>query len=508
MGSSCAFPTFPDFVSCLSHDRLPNLQMNIVKTRSMNTDQRGMFECAINRGGGAWSATAGVILIALAAAGCNGISTKTERTERRDLKSVSEVYRRGNQKPVLPALTPDSGLSNYLAFALLNSPRVEAAYHDWEASVERITVERSLPDPQILFQSDIMNLVTSVMPGFMQEFPGPGKLRARAAAAAAGSRSKYFVFESAALQSAFDVKRAFYQLYFLNDRLRINRETLSLVSDLERIARAQNEVGKGTLQDVIRAQIERDRVGTDIANLEDLRRPLIAEFKAALGLAPGQPDPPVPALLETAALNPDSDELLRTAFARNPGLKVVEAEVRAAEAGIEVAYKQRVPDFSLGLMVDAKTSPTLFRPLAGMTLPVWRDKIAAGIAEAKANEMSAEARLNAEQIAVAVDFAEKTFAYRQISRNLDLLESLLIPKARQSLEIARAGYLAGTVDFFNLMDTERTLLNFELAEVEARTQREIVLADISLLVSGMPPQGAPRLFDETASTADSRSISK
>ena len=57
------------------------------------------------------------------------------------------------------------------------------------------------------------------------------------------------------------------------------------------------------------------------------------------------------------------------------------------------------------------------------------------------------------------------------------------------LEIARAGYLSGTIDFFNLMDTERTLLNFELSAVEARTQREIVLSRLSLLIAGTPPAG-------------------
>ena len=60
----------------------------------------------------------------------------------------------------LPELTADSSLSNYLAFALLNSPAVEAAYYDWAASVENITVARSLPDPQITFQADIMDIVT------------------------------------------------------------------------------------------------------------------------------------------------------------------------------------------------------------------------------------------------------------------------------------------------------------------------------------------------------------
>ena len=98
------------------------------------------------------------------------------------------------------------------------------------------------------------------MPGLMQDFPGPGKLKAAANVASAESRTKYFAFETAALQTAFAVKQAYYQLWFLDEKIRINRETLDLLADLEKIARAQNEVGKVTLQDVYRAQIEQDRL--------------------------------------------------------------------------------------------------------------------------------------------------------------------------------------------------------------------------------------------------------
>jgi outer membrane protein TolC len=426
---------------------------------------------------------------ALVLTGCQGIPTRGEKQARQELGAVAKVYRPNQQKPELPTLTPHTSLSNYLAYALLNGPAVEAAYGDWAASVEAITVTRSLPDPQLTFQSDIGSIVQTVMPGFIQNFPGPGKLRAGADVSSAESQAKYFAFESAALQTAFALKQAYYQLYFLDDQLRINRETLSLLNDLEQIARAQNEVGKGTLQDVLRAQIECDRVSTDIANLEDSRQPLLASFKAALGITPDQPNPPVPARLEISDANFNSDDLLKTAFARNPQLQAMQAEVRAAEAGIAVAYKSRVPDFSLGLMADVKANPLIYRPLAGMTLPVWRDKIAAEIAAAKAKDLAAKARLTEAQISLTVDFAEQTFAYREIGRNLDLLENRLIPKARQSLEIARAGYLAGTIDFFNLMDTERTLLNFELSEVDAKTQREIVLSRLSLLIAGQPPAG-------------------
>jgi outer membrane protein TolC len=421
------------------------------------------------------------------------LSTKDERAARHDLATVTEKYRAEGSRPALPELSPQAGLSNFVTYALLNQPRVEAAYCDWAASVERITVARSLPDPQLTFQSDIADVVMTVMPGFMQEFPGPGKLKAASRVASAGSQVKYFVFESAVLQTALDLKRSYYTLHFLDEKIRINRKTLALLGDLDKIARAQNEVGKVTLQDVYRAQIEQDQLATEIANLDDSRRPLLAQFKAALGLRPDQADPPVPVTLETTPLNVSGDELLALAFTRNPRLKAMEAEVRLAEAEIEMAAKSKVPDFSLGLMADAKAAPTMFRPLAGMTLPIWRDKIAAQIAQAQANKRAAEARLDSEQIMLTVDYAMKTYDYREVTRNLALLQNQLIPKARRSLEIARAGYLAGTIDFFNLIDAQRTLLNFELADVEASTRRDIILTELSLLIAGVPPDGAPVL---------------
>lgn len=439
--------------------------------------------------------------------GCVGIRAPGEKAARGNQQAIEKIYRPSGRQPTMPTLSTNSPLNDFLLFAMLNQPRVELAYYDWVASVERITQARSLPDPLLMFQSDISSVVMTLMPGLMQEFPGPGKLGLRAQAASAESQAKYFVFESAVLQTAFAFKRAYYQLYFLDGRIRINRQNLNLLAELEKIARAQNEAGKVTLQDVLRAQIEEDRLATDLANLEDSFNPLLAQLKAALGLTAGHPDPPVPAHFESTPLDLTSDQLLATAFARNPRLKAMEAEVLRAEASLGLAYKTRVPDFALGAMADVKAAPTMFRPLFGMTLPVWRDKIAAEIAAAQAGKRAAKARLTEEQIMLTVDFAEKTFAFREISRNLVLLREQLIPKARQSLEIARSGYLAGRIDFFNLIDAERTLLNFQLAEVEAQTQREIILAEISLIILGTPPENAPLLAPSSTTMPNQRSQS-
>jgi outer membrane protein TolC len=450
----------------------------------------------MNRNKSRWTAAlaaAGLAVPGLLLNGCKGVEQPGERQARGQLASVAALYRPQGRPPALPALTTNATLGEFLTYAMFHQPQIETAYFDWAASVENITAARSLPDPQLTFQMDIADVVTSVMPGFMQEFPGPGKLRLQARAASAESQARYFNFENAALQAAYAVKRGCAQLWFLDEKIRINREMSRLLADLEQSARGQNAVGKATLQDVYRAQIEQDRLAAEITNLEDSRAPLLAELKAALGMTREQPDPPAPGQFEAGTLDLPPDQLLAAAFARNPRLKALEADVLRAQASLDLAYKAKTPDFSLGLMADAKMAPVLYRPLAGATLPVWRDKIAAEIAGAQAGRRSAEARLTSEQIALAVDFAEKSYDYREVTRNLSLLQQQLIPKARQSLQIARSGYLSGQIDFFNLMDAERTLLEFRLSEVQARTQRELAVAQLSLLIAGVPPAGAPLL---------------
>lgn len=443
---------------------------------------------------------AALLLSLVVFSGCKGILMKEEKEARQQVQMTAGRYRPNGGRPALPVLGTNSSLGDFLTYAMLNQPKVEAAYYDWAASVERITTARSLPDPQFTFQMDIQNIVTSIMPGLMGTIPWPDKLRVGANIASAQSRAKYFAFQSAVLASAFEVKRAYYQLYFLSEKTRVNQETLQLLNELEKLARDQNEVGKVTLQDVLRAQIEQDRLTTAIANLEDSRSSLLAQFKAALGMKPGEPAPPLPQHFESTSLDLTSDKLFETALDQNQRLKALEAEVRAAEASISLARKGRLPDFSLGFMADVKMNPALYRIPGGpgtLSLPIWRDKIAAQIAEAQANKRSAEARLSDEQIALAVDFAERSYLYREATRNLSLLNEKLLPKARRSLEVARSGYLAGQIDFFNLTDTERTLLGFKLDKVEATTQREVVLAELSLIIQGMSP-ASPSTGSSTA----------
>lgn len=429
----------------------------------------------------------GVALVLLAA-GCRGLPATGEKSARQDLATVGGLLQTN-----LPVLSTNATLRDVVLYGVKNQPQVAAAYADWAASVENITIARSLPDPKLTFELYVGDILTSLMPGLMADIPGPGKLSARAAAASAESRAKYFQFATVVQQTAFGVEESFYPLYFLNARLDVNRQALGLLASLETLARAQNEVGRGTLQDVLRTQIEQEKLKTETANLEDSRRVLLAQYKAALGLHATQPGPPVPAQVEFTETKLSDEELFAAALKQNPRLQAMAAEIKMADASIRVARKEKVPDFTAGGEVDVKASPFIWNPQFSMTLPIWRDKLAAQLAAAQAGKRAAEARLSAEQIALAVDFAEKTYLIREADRELTLLRERLLPRARQSLEVSRAAYRSGQVDFLNVIDAERSLLNFQLDEIAAQIQHEIARAELTLLVAGVPPDNAPLL---------------
>lgn len=439
------------------------------------------------------STTCSLLALLALAAGCAGTPTAGERQARADLDAVRARYRPDEVRPALPALAPDAPLADWLRYAMLNDPRVEAAYHAWAGTVARITVARSRPDPALTLEADIAGAVETLMPGLMLPLPAPRKLAAAAEVATAEAQAAYHAFEAEVLRTAEATRSAYVRLHFVEDSLRVQREALALLRDVEALARQQVGAGRGTIQDVLRAEIEREQLQTQLANLEDSRGVLAARFRAALGHDPSDAAVPLPVRFDPGAPPLAAEELLALATAHNPALRRMAAEVRRGEALLALARASRVPDLTLGLEADLKASPVMWRPMASVTLPIWRDRIAAEIAAAQAATRSAEARLSAEEIALAAELAALLYLHRESARDEELYGVTLLPKARQSLAAARSGYAAGRSSFLDVIDAERQLLAFELARVAARTQRELTLASLSLAIAGLAPEGAPLL---------------
>ena len=105
--------------------------------------------------------------------------------------------------------------------------------------------------------------------------------------------------------------------------------------------------------------------------------------------------------------------------------------------------------------------------MVGMDLPIWGGKNSAGVREAERRIASGRAAVEAAQRKAQFDVREGWFRLRNAQQTLDLYEKELVPQAELRFQASEAGYRAGRVDFMDLLESERFLLNARLMRVMA-----------------------------------------
>lgn len=440
------------------------------------------------------------LALGLLCAGCTLAPSVSEKRARTEVAQIGDSYRPGGRKPALPEPTLESTPADYIHFAVLNNPKVEAAYDEWRASVDSIAPARALPDPQLTFQADVWNTLMSFMPGLMFDVMSSGKRMAMARELTASGNVAYRAYVATVLRTAAGARKAWIELVYVEEVFRLRERALGELKQSLDIANAGYATGRGmgSLVDQVRVSNEASKVRVDLAILADRRVAARARLKSALGLAPSDPDPAWPQADLGPTPLPTEDVLWRRAQAANPDLGRMRAMVEMAVAGVAVARTAGTPDFSLGGMVNVLNTaadPRMIRPVASVTLPVWREKIAAGIAAAKALRDASAARVTAEQIDIAAELAQMLFMVHEADRRIAYIDNTELPSFTRTIATVEAGYQSGETGPGMIPETQLMALTARLERAAALRQREIAATDLMLLTADVVPPGAP-LLDE------------
>ncbi len=391
----------------------------------------------------------------------------------------------------------DAELGDYLAYAALHSPKLEAAFNRWKAAVERVPQVSALPDPRLSYRYYIRAVETRVGPqrqgfGLSQTFPWIGKLELRGDAAAQAARAERHRYEAERLKLFRRVKDAYYEYAWLDQAARITRRNLDLLTQIEQVARQAYEGDRASYADVIRAQVEHGKLSDRLESLEDLRGPIAARLNAALNRPPGAPLGNVRPD-DAGSVELDDQRLAARLEEHNPELAALAREAERAEREVDLARKAYFPDVTLGVdYIDTGDSIGGRHPdddgkdpvvaMASINLPIWWDKLAAGVREAKRRRAAvvSERRQRANDLQAELKMA--LYDYRDAKRKIGLYRDTLIPQARQALESSRTAFSAGKAAFADAVDAERVLLEFELSYERARADRAQALARIEELL--------------------------
>jgi outer membrane protein TolC len=241
---------------------------------------------------------------------------------------------------------------------------------------------------------------------------------------------------------------------------------------------------------VVQAQVELGKLDDRLRSLESLRAPIVAKLNAALNRPTHLPLPWPRSLPEFAATLTD-EQAMQWLAQSSPDLRRLEHLVAKEEAGIQLARKNYYPDISLGVDYvdtgDALNPDTADRgkdpvmAMVSINLPIRYGKYRAAEREARLMKSAAEGRREDMGKRLEADLALTLYHFRDAERKVDLYGDTLVPKAKQSLQVAQQGFEAGKTSFISLIDAQRLLLEFELAERRAQADRGQRFAEIEML---------------------------
>jgi outer membrane protein TolC len=360
------------------------------------------------------------------------------------------------------------------------------------AAEHRIRPAGSLEDPRLQYEASNLPIgdfdfhstpLSGHQFGLRQKIPFPGLLSNREDAARRAAQASRLRVDDRSLLTDSAVETAWAELAFAQQALDITDRNIALLRQLAATAESRYRVGSGLQQDVLRAQVELTALLRERLRREESISRADSQLGALLDL-PAEAKLPRAAALDLSAPLPELETLLGSLGDRSPRIRSAEEQVVQARHRIRVAELEGLPDVDLGIGYRARTAVQgdLVQGddfvSAGFTvrLPVDRSKWRARVSEQRALLRRSEAELRGVRAQLTAQTRTAHAELVRASSEEVLLETGLVPQARQSLEASRSAYKVGRIEFLSLLDSQVRLLGADLRLVRARADKRRAFA--------------------------------
>jgi outer membrane protein TolC len=373
--------------------------------------------------------------------------------------------------------------------ALAGNPEIRLMYRRIAVAEAKSRIAGSREDPAFMYRGwgtpiqrpwDLNQ--TQHMFMYNQALPGRGKRALRAEVAGEEAEIAKAELQAKKQEVTAEIRKAFYDLLRNQDELMLHDEQAALARQALEQARIKYVVGKVPQQDVLKAQIALTKLVEHLVMLQQEGSMATLRLNTLLGRDPaspiaveGQYAPPgtIPSLLE----------LERIAIESRQELAAASAVIHQGEAQKKLAEKSYSPDYNVSagymLMPDGARYRNTYMAELSVTLP-WlnRGRHDAEIAESQAQLSEEQAEYDYQKSVVFQEIQEALVRARSAKRLVDLYRDTLRPQAEASLKSAVSAYQADRTDFLNLLDSQNTTLDVELAYYRFAAELESNLADL------------------------------
>ncbi|HEX7599797.1 MAG TPA: TolC family protein, partial [Polyangia bacterium] len=330
-----------------------------------------------------------------------------------------------------------------------------------------------------------------------QTFPWAGKRGLRSEVAGMGPREAEADLRRVLLSVEAEVERAYLDLLLVRDQLGLLTKLESLWAQSEGLARIRYESGEASQSDLMRAQLQRNRLRQQRWALEGEAKRRMAVLNRLRGHPLDEPiatnrtlaDLPDPALA-------DPEQLTKTAEAESPELKKALLAGVQADRRVDLAKRDRWPDVtvSAGLMPRGGGFVTMWQAGVAVNLPVWSaQKQSRAIAENRARGQAVRSGAEAIRQLLRQRVQERLLALRALVDSNRLYRSGLLIQSDATVSSTLAQYQVGRVTFASVLEALAGYLsdmNGFFDSVAATQRIAIAEREISLDPPGGPASGA------------------
>lgn len=393
-------------------------------------------------------------------------------------------------------------LDELIEKVLTQNPELQSSFQGWEASKTRISQQEALPDPTLGL--NLMNMpvnsfaldqepMTGKQIALMQPFPFPGKLSLKGDIARSTSEITLHQHQELKNQLVKKAKQAYYDLYYIDQALTTVANNQELLKDFVEIAETRYGVGKGIQQDVLRAQVAQSKMIDRELKLRQQREDTQAQINALINESA---DTPLgnPIVDQPESWKYELNALIQRADSTSPMLAAWKTVVKQSGQQVDLALKDRYPDFSVGVAYTQRNELQNGMPgydfvsaMFNVKIPLFHNrKQDKKVQETRIRQSSMEYRYQNVENSLEQMLQQSLANLEKNRRLIDLYQTGIIPQAEESLESSLAGYQNDKVDFLSLLDSELTLFQFRLdyhrfvadyhkavAEIEAITGAEL-----------------------------------
>ena len=389
----------------------------------------------------------------------------------------------------------DAQLAALIAEALTRNPGVAVATAQARAAEHRSVAVGALPDPTVGIIAFLQSPETRTGPqvltlNLMQELPWLSKLDLDEQAGLLTAASLHADVETRRLSLVTEVRRLYFELAFLARQREITQDFLNHLGQHEEISRSRYATGIGTSQGVIKIQAEITAAESQLLDIDQRHIDLDSQLNNLL-------DRPASTVILPAVLpagreiHLEHDDLLDSALASRPELAALDARIAASQLRIERAEKSYRPNFKVGLtytFVEPREDPAgvalppegngddIFGIQGGVSIPFWRQSLAARVDEAAQLELAAQEAKRETVAAIQSSIGELIQKIPLSWQQLRLLEDILIVQAEESVASAESAYVSGTFNALDLLDAEHVLYRTQTSIARAQADYAIRLA--------------------------------